>query len=270
MDTVALSAMLERTTYILEVYQGDEKYSEGTGFCCHEQGFLVTAAHVVTSRLPIKEEDWRDSEVTILAHTMKGDYLRYEPVLCGITVEFPGPLDKSLQVDLAILRPTEPRSGMEYLQTSSEQWPPVGTQVLMAGFPDELESPLRWTEAINYEYPSIKEKADETKRNVERINQQLMIKSGMIGNVGDLSIDPDGTGQKTLEVGYYYVDNVMHSGASGGPVINLQGLVIGTLSQRAVTTVPFPELEEVNKEIPSGSAMAISAFTIMDYINDWV
>ncbi len=263
-----MSDKLKRTTYVIEVYQEDEKYSQGSGYCVHEKGFLVTAAHVITNRVPFKEEDWRDPTIKILARTSQGDFLRYEPVLCGPTITFPGPLKEPLQIDLAVLRPAELRSGVEHLKVAAERWPAVGTQVLMAGFPDELETPLVWTEAIDYEYQPIK-KDDEIQRKVERINQLLMVKSGMIGHVRDLSIDPDGTGQKKLDIGAYYLDNAMHSGSSGGPVVDERGLVIGTISKRAVTKVPFPELTNPNKELPSGSALAVSTFTLLDYLDEW-
>lgn len=269
MNTVAICEMLERTTYALEVYQGDEKYSEGSGFCWNENGMLITAAHVITGRTPIKEEDWRDPEVKILARTKDSDYMQYEPALCGITVNFPGPLKEPLQIDLALLKPVEPRSGVDNLEIAYERWPRAGTPVLMAGFPDELETPLLWTKAINYEYPPIKEAAGETERIVERVGQLLMVKSGMIGHVSDISFDPDGSGVKTLEAGVYYIDNAMHSGASGGPVVDERGMVIGTISKRAVTTVAFPELESPNKELPSGSAMAVSPFTVLEWVAFW-
>ena len=268
MDTVELSALLERTTYVLEVYQGDEMYSGGSAFCWHESGFLVTAAHVVTNRTPIKEEDWQDPDLKILARTANGDYLRYEPALCGVNVSFPGPLKEPLQIDLALLRPVDPREGVEHLEISHERWPQVGERVLMAGFPDELETPLLWTQAINYEYPAIKSD-EEIKRKVEHISQLLMVKSGMIGHRSELSIDPDGTDRKKLEVGVYYVDNVMHSGASGGPVINDRGQVVGTITKRAVTSVSYPDLEHPKKEVPSGSAMVVSTFTVLDAVNTW-
>jgi hypothetical protein len=269
-DTIAISRKLEQTTYVLEVYQGEEKYSQGSAFCWQEQGMLITAAHVVTGRTPIREEDWRDPEVRILARTPEGDIVRYEPFLCGITIDFSGPLKKPLQVDLALLRPTEPRSSVEYLEIAHERWPAVGTRVLMAGFPDELETPLLWTEAINFEHAPIAEVAEDIKGHVEQISHLLMVKSGIVGHRSDLTIDQDGTGRKTLDVGVYYVDNAMHSGSSGGPVVDERGMVIGVISKRAVTVVPFSELQKPNKEVPSGSALVVSAFTVLDYVKDWI
>jgi hypothetical protein len=269
MDTVSLSRILHRTTYAIDVYQREEKYSSGSGCCIHPQGFLVTAAHVVTGRLPIREEDWQDPDVTILARTSDGDFLRYEPAICGLTVEFPGPLKEAIQVDLAILRPAEPRSHVEHLGVSGEKWP-VGTPVLMAGYPDELEPPLLWTKAINYDYEPIKESIEESRKIAERMEQLIVVKSGMIAHSNYVSLDPDGTGAKVLDIYVYYVDNVMHSGSSGGPVVNAQGEVIGIITTRAVTKVSWPDLQNPNKEVPSGSALAVSPHTIVEYVNEWV
>lgn len=265
---VELCEKLKRTTYVIEVYQGNEKYSSGSGFCTHSEGFLLTAAHVVTGRLPIREEDWRDPDITVLARTSEQDFMRYEIAVCGITIDFPGPLKNSIQVDLAILRPAETQSDIEYLNTSDEKWS-VGERVLMAGFPDELEPPLLITSAINEEFSPIKEDPETLKRAMERLSQPLMIKSAMVGNTTYLSLDPDGTGRKELDIGVYYLDNVMHSGSSGGPVVDERGLALGVITKRAVTKVPFPELRDPNKEVPSGSALAVSTYTILDYVNNW-
>lgn len=194
--------------------------------------------------------------------------MRYEIAICGITIDFPGPLKESIQVDLAVLRPVETQSDIEHLNISDEKWS-AGEQVLMAGFPDELEPPLSITSAINEEFSPIKDDPETLKRATERLTQPLMVKSAMVGNVAYLTIDPDGTSNRELEIGTYYLDNVMHSGASGGPVVDERGLALGTITKRAVTKVPFPELSEPNKEVPSGSALAISSHTMLDWVNNW-
>jgi hypothetical protein len=72
--------------------------------CWHERGFLMTAAHVVTGRTPIREEDWKDPELSVLGRTSRGEYVRYEVAMCGVSMDFSGPLKGPLQVDLARLR----------------------------------------------------------------------------------------------------------------------------------------------------------------------
>jgi len=139
----------------------------------------------------------------------------------------------------------------------------------MAGFPDELEVPLLWTDAINYCHEGFKDTPAETRRKVERVKQFLMVKSGMVGYSDSLEADPDGSGRRKLDVGVYYIDNIMHSGSSGGPVVNLQGQVLGTITKRAVTRVSYPDLAIPNKEVPSGSALAVATYTLIEAINEW-
>lgn len=59
----------------------------------------------------------------------------------------------------------------------------------------------------------------------------------------------------------------MHSGASGGPVINEKGKAIGVITKRAVTSVSYPDLDNPKKDVPSGSALAITPSTIIDFVN---
>ncbi|EHK9578220.1 hypothetical protein HJA67_004631 [Vibrio parahaemolyticus] len=54
-----------------------------------------------------------------------------------------------------------------------------------------------------------------------------------------------------------HLDNGMHSGASGGPVVNMSGDVVGIITQqRAVTKASQSEVPSL--VVPSGSTVAIS------------
>ena len=59
-----------------------------------------------------------------------------------------------------------------------------------------------------------------------------------------------------LSCDIFYLDNAMHSGASGGPVINKSGDAVGIITQRAVTSASQKEAPSLS--IPSGSTVAIS------------
>lgn len=58
----------------------------------------------------------------------------------------------------------------------------------------------------------------------------------------------------------------MHSGASGGPVVNEDCKVIGVITKRAVTGVSYTDMENPNQEVPSGSTLSITPKTIVDFI----
>ena len=266
MNKVELGDLLRHTTYVVKAYDEGHEYSEGSGFCIRPDGLLVTAAHVVTGRTPIQEEDYRDPEPVLRARTRESDYTEYRPVLCGIKIAFPWPLEEPLQIDLALLAPIEKQTGLPHLPVSDE-FHPVGSDVLMAGFPDEVELPLRFDKKLDMDYEPHQEREEETKKGLERIKELLMVKSGMVSHMHDLIINPGGSQDCKLSLASYYIDNAMHSGASGGPVINNQGEVIGVITKRAVTTVSYPDLDDPNKEVPSGSALAISASTLLDFVD---
>ena len=268
MDKVKLSELLDKTTYVVKAFENEELYSVGSAFCFNKQGLLITAGHVITGRMPIREEDYKNENVRILARTKKGAFIEYKIVLCGITINWPnGPLKEPLQIDLAILRPVQPLVNAPFLEIEEKQQE-VGTEILMAGFPDELELPLQWDQSFDYEYYKGKQSLEELKENMDRVRELLiMMKSGMIGFSDGLIIKPDKNDEWQLQTNVYYIDNVMHSGASGGPVIDENGKAIGVISKRAVTSVSYPDLENPKKEVPSGSALAISPYTIIDFLN---
>lgn len=93
----------------------------------------------------------------------------------------------------------------------------------------------------------------------------MMQKSGMIGFTDDIIIDLGNTENFKLVVGVDYIDNGMHSGASGGPVVNSECEVIGVISKRAVTRISSSNREIPILEIPSGSTLSVSPNTILNF-----
>lgn len=265
MDTIQLSRRLRASTFALEVYDGEEIYSSGTGFTINNEGLMVTAAHVVTGRLPISREDWQDPKPKIIAYTRDSPEIEYRPLLCGITVNMPNILKKALQVDLAVLAPTRQLHNVPFLHVSKNP-APVGTNVLMAGYPDELEPPLLFDSALDKTSDAYRKGGKGITRGLEKSQQLLMIKRGMVGHTNHANFQPEDDTEWKLYVNVYYLDNVMHSGGSGGPVVNELGEVIGTVTKRAVTTVSYSELENPTKEVPSGSALAVSPQSALSYV----
>lgn len=271
MKKTDIARHLRHSTYVLEMYDGDEKYSTGTGFAVNSEGVLLTAAHVVTGRQvtgpnPIREKDWLDPDLKILGYTKESPEVEYTPLLCGITIEmevFRSPL----VVDAAVLVPTEDyrSNSRPFLDVSSTE-PSVGTEVLMAGYPDELEPPLLFERKLDRRSEPYQKSDDDIERELEKSREQLMIKSGMIGHSSDAKFTPQDDAGWELRINVFYVDNAMHSGASGGPVVNRSGEVVGLITKRAVTQVSYPDLEDPKKEVPSGSTLAITPQTAMNYV----
>jgi len=266
MDKVQLSKKLDETTYRIRAFENGELFSEGSAFCFSHRGILITAAHVVDGGKSFDVSKFNELNITIEANTKTGPIKLYRPNICGITINWPtGPLKDDILIDLAVLNPIEPVSNIPFLEIEADLQP-VGTDILMAGFPDELEFPLKLDKNADMDNLKKVQSEKDIRSNISRLQGMLIMKkTGMIGFSDDLIIDPNlGDGFK-LKVGVFYIDNGMHSGASGGPVINSEGKVIGVITKRAVTRVSYPDLENPNKDVPSGSTLAITPKTIIDF-----
>src|SRR5690606_8678894 len=117
----------------------------GSGIAINSKGDLLTAAHVVTNRIPIRPEDVNDPRVTIVAKTKAGQFNQYYPVLCGVGIQNPL-MKEAITVDLALLRPVSTQNDVPFLRLNKNPIK-VGLEVLMAGFPDDMELPLSFDQA---------------------------------------------------------------------------------------------------------------------------
>jgi S1-C subfamily serine protease len=258
MNSIEICSKLEDTTYLVTSFTGQEPLSPettiglGSGVAINASGDLLTAAHVVTGRIPVKPEDVRDPNVIYLAMRKRDPkFIQYYPVVCGVSIQNEY-VKKPLTVDLAILRPVTSRENAPHLRVNME---PIkaGTQVLMAGYPDDMELPFAFDKLLDQSRPEIAALSS----NISVAHQLLMIKSGMIGHTNEVSLTD---GRLTLVGDVFYVDNAMHSGASGGPIVNMSAEVVGIITQRAITPVGSEEAPTL--KVPSGSTIAISARTI--------
>src|SRR5699024_3218953 len=174
-----------------------ELISSGSAFCINETGYLMTAAHVVTGRTPIKKEDIEDPRIEIGAKTKEGKFERYLPFLTGLKMSLPPYLKKPVTIDIAILKPMNLSKGKDYLELASSK-PEVGTEVLIAGYPDDMELPLSFDRFLNTEHEQIKRQ----KRNIEIAKNLLMISSGIVGHCAGLNLI-----EQNIKAWSLYIDN---------------------------------------------------------------
>lgn len=257
---------LEQNTYRIKSYDEDELINEGTGFCFNNRGCLITAAHVIDNGKPLTDDEVKNNKILVKASRKNDKYNRYNINLCGIRIDWPnGPFREDIIIDLAVLNPADPIMNAPHLKIA-DKTPKVGADVIMAGFPDELEFPLLINKKIDRKHLNKVQSKKQVDKNLDYLQGMLIMqKSGMIGFSEDLVIDPQkGDGFK-LNIGINYIDNAMHSGASGGPVVNNECKVVGVITKRAVTGISYPDLDNPNQEIPSGSTLSITPKTVIDY-----
>jgi len=265
MDTIDICDKLEETTYFVNVFEGNEvldpEYSVSTGSAVSisSGGHLLTASHVVTGRIPIKQEDINDPEVTIVAMKKGGELETYVPGLCGLTIKT-SYFKEPLTVDLAILHPKKPKIKVPFLEVSRESLQ-LGTRVLMAGFPDDIELPFSFDRKLDPKDPEV----ISQKQNLRIARQLLMIKSGMIGHKSGISLIDRESGLK-YEGEITYVDNNMHSGSSGGPIVNVDLKIVGIIADRAMTSISHRDTPDL--KVPSGSTVAFSPRLIQKWIDE--
>lgn len=261
MDTIKLSRELEKATYSIEVWCNGEKVSGGSAVAFNSNGYLLTAGHVVV-RLTHIQEDYSNPDTIIIARSRFLPPQKYVIHLCPLTVNPSNYFRQPLVIDLAILIPLTPQENVPYLEVRNDEVQ-VGEQVLMAGFPDEIELPFSFDKLLDFRLPEVKAQGE----NIEIARQLLMVKSGMIGHKYCFNFYvKDDTHMKegvSIQGEIFYVDNVMHSGSSGGPVISHDGKIAGVIVQRAITPVPFEDTP--NLQVPSGSCVAFTPRAITNF-----
>lgn len=149
-----------------------------------------------------------------------------------------------------MLIPKQRLTGVPHFQIRESELV-VGEKVLMAGYPDEMELPFSFDRHLDYQHEEVRQQ----RVNLEISQRILMIKSGMIGQKHGFDWkNPTNNIHISGEV--MYIDNVMHSGASGGPVVSAGGELVGIITQRAITQVPYEETPGLR--VPSGSGLAVT------------
>ena len=122
-----------------------------------------------------------------------------------------------------------------------------------------LELPLNFDKSLNFDNHELKEKRFEIEGFVKSAMRLIMIRSGMVGSVQKINISGNcdfSDFKKSISVSgaTYWVDNAVTYGASGGPVVDYSGKLIGIISEKGATA----GLSDSEKLVPSGSAMVLS------------
>jgi len=230
-----------------------EKVSEGSGFAFLPSGEVLTAAHVVTGRLPILEKDYRDPNQKVLCKFPGRPEQEYNVALCGVNIEISGVKDP-LQIDLAVLVPKVPVTGGVPHLLASTTPPALGERVFAAGYSDELTAPFGIDRFVTDGIAALNRACVSSHDGYLTDFGGPIIKQGFVGNV-TRGIATYGPERNELHVELFYIDNAVHSGASGGPICNAKGDAVGLITERSVTSASQERAPGI--VVPSGCTIGI-------------
>lgn len=252
MSPEILQRVADACCYIT-VFIDDEKVSEGTGFAYTSMGEVLTAAHVVTGRWPIRHDDYKDPTQVIYCKFAGLPAAEYRVFFCGIDIEVAA-FKSLVQLDLAILLPKQTFAVAVPYISANPNPPKLGERVCMAGFSEELELPFNVDKLLDHDYAGASAFREAMRTGYMADMTGPLLKQGNVGNLRRIGAENTQSGD-CIECDVMYIDNAMHHGASGGPLINEHGDAVGVVSQRAVTRV---DVGEEKVRIPSGCTLAIS------------
>ncbi len=236
----------------ITVFLGNEKISDGTGFAHTEAGEVLTAAHVVTGRWPIRHEDYRDPSQRIFCKFPGRELAEYKVSFCSLGMEVPA-FTEIIQVDLAVLLPIARKTQAPFISSSTEA-PSLGERIFMAGFSEEVRLPFDVDRLLPAEFHGVGAFRSAMERGYMADLTGPMIKQGFVGNIRRV-VAMNTASDERIDCDLMYIDNAMHSGASGGPVFNEHGVAVGVVSQRAVTRVDRTGADRL--DVPAGSTLAV-------------
>jgi hypothetical protein len=235
------------------VFLDAECISRGSGFLFNDEGLVFTAAHVLNSGKPFSASELADPKLRIMVKIRGRPIEQYHQGMPSLLVDSDAFKDR-LMIDLAGLNPIRPPSTPTPHLVTKIRPPVLGEPVLIAGFSDEAYPPFAFPQRLKPSlegFPALMAARHGAGFDVDL--GLLLVKSGIVASSFGYTFG----GKKGEVKGHtFFVDNGLHSGASGGPVVDAAGEVFGVVTERSVTRLghgPQPDLL-----VPAGSTHALT------------
>ena len=260
MNAKQICDSLKKVTYLISVFKDGELVSQGTGVCINGKGDLITAAHVISGSLPVRPKDVQD--LVIIARAEGNKLRQYKHLICGLNMSS-SYIKAPVTIDLSILRCVESLEDVDYIEIDQSALK-AGEEILMCGYSDEVTSPFDVFSNFDYKHGDFRGIESLVRNALDVSFQFSMSKRGMIGRVYNAKFSDDKLGT-SLSGSSFYIDNAMHSGASGGPIVNSNGNLIGIITQRAITD--YSTGEKPGLKVPSGSTIGITPGYVLEFLH---
>lgn len=245
---------ISKSVGVLTVFSDDEEISKGSCFCINSLGQVLTAAHVVTGRFPIDQKDIKEPGIKYFIKFSGIPLQEYQVNFCSVTIHIKA-FKKPIQIDIAMLQPKLDYKVEYPIMPVCTDPPRHGEEVFMAGYSDEIELPFLIDRVIDRAGQGVDEFFKAMEKGYIADMTGPMIKRAVVGNFRTTHSTISGLGFDLI-CDFLYLDNGMHSGASGGPVVNKSGQAVGIITQRAITSAS--QSDSPSLDVPSGSTVAIS------------
>ena len=256
MDKIDICKKIKESIRKLVLLNEEQVICWGTGIVTSDKGIILTANHVISDYSKL-------SHPKIIAYGVENiPTIEYKPKLFNVSFDIGMPdFAKPLTIDLAILEPVKNIDKVPYIELENEI-ATEGVDIIMAGFPDEILPPLNFDKMLNFNNPELNKNRFKIEEFLKVHMRLIMIKSGMIGSVQKTNISgkckiPGLTKSIEVKGAVYWIDNASNHGASGGPVLNLSGKLIGIICEKGLTNQE-QEIPGLNFKVPSGATMALS------------
>ncbi len=253
MDKIKICKKIKESIRRLILFDGKEIIGSGTGIIIKNTGVMLTANHVIANYST-------SPGFKIIANGM-GDFgqTEYKPLLHNVSFDINiSGYAKPLGIDLALLEPIEKTKEVSFIELG-DNVASEGEEVIMAGFPDEIKPPLNFNKMLNFDNPKLARQKSKIEDFFKYSMTLIMMKGGMIGSVQGVKLKSTNTNipgfnKKGINAdgAVYWIDNASTYGASGGPVVDSSGKLIGIISEKGMTG------RGIGLETPSGSTMALS------------
>lgn len=148
---------------------------------------------------------------------------------------------RPILIDLAILAPMEAVPVRE-ISVLKDDIPEAGTDVVMAGFPDDVLLPFHFDEHFEVLNPDATKAKKVLQEKFAFFHRQLLCKRAMIGITSKISINKEWFATYTL-------DSELTYGGSGGPVLDYDGRLVGTVIRKGLTSAQAFQIPTVTADV---------------------